>query len=69
MKSNKMLMKQNNAGFTLVNVLIVIAVIAILSVGAYPVFSTLIEKSWGGGGHFRRALGIRPRFRGGADGE
>ena len=35
MKSNKMLMKQNNAGFTLVNVLIVIAVIAILSVGAY----------------------------------
>ena len=46
MKSNKMLMKQNNAGFTLVNVLIVIAVIAILSVGAYPVFSTLIEKSW-----------------------
>ena len=41
-----MLMKQNNAGFTLVNVLIVIAVIAILSVGAYPVFSTLIEKSW-----------------------
>ena len=32
MKSNKMLMKQNNAGFTLVNVLIVIAVIAILSV-------------------------------------
>ena len=46
MKSNKMLMKQNNAGFTLVNMLIVIAVIAILSVGAYPVFSTLIEKSW-----------------------
>ena len=46
MRSNKMLMKQNNAGFTLVNVLIVIAVIAILSVGAYPVFSTLIEKSW-----------------------
>ena len=46
MKSNKMLMKQNNEGFTLVNVLIVIAVIAILSVGAYPVFSTLIEKSW-----------------------
>ena len=35
MKSNKMLMKQNNEGFTLVNVLIVIAVIAILSVGAY----------------------------------
>ena len=46
MKSNKMLMEQNNAGFTLVNMLIVIAVIAILSVGAYPVFSTLIEKSW-----------------------
>lgn len=46
MKSNKVLMEQNNAGFTLVNVLIVIAVIAILSVGAYPVFSTLIEKSW-----------------------
>ena len=46
MKSNKMLMKQNNEGFTLVNMLIVIAVIAILSVGAYPVFSTLIEKSW-----------------------
>ena len=45
MKSNKMLMKQNNAGFTLVNVLIVIAVIAILSVGAYPVYSTLVEKS------------------------
>lgn len=45
MKSNKMLMKQNNAGFALVNVLIVIAVIAILSVGAYPVYSTLVEKS------------------------
>ena len=43
MRSNKMLMKQNNAGFTLVNMLIVIAVIAILSVGAYTVFSTLIE--------------------------
>lgn len=28
MKSNKMLMKQNNEGFTLVNMLIVIAVIA-----------------------------------------
>ena len=30
MKSNKMLMKQNNEGFTLVNMLIVIAVIGIV---------------------------------------
>ena len=41
-----MLMEQNNAGFTLVNMLIVIAVIAILSVGAWlqpPVSIRLLE--------------------------
>ncbi len=45
MKSNKMLMKQTTKALR-GDMLIVIAVIAILSVGAYPVFSTLIEKSW-----------------------